>query len=31
LGDLVDTDQYLLGPEGWIRLDDENDQPLLRE
>jgi hypothetical protein len=31
LGDLVDTDSYIQGPEGWIRLDDENDQPLLRE
>ncbi len=31
LGHLVDTDQYILGPEGWIRLDDEDDNPLLRE
>jgi hypothetical protein len=30
-GDLVDTDSYIQGPEGWIRLDDDDDQPLLRE
>ena len=30
-GDLTDTDQYLLGPEGWVRLDTEDDNPLLRE
>ena len=31
VGDLLDIDEYILGPEGWIRLDDENDQPLQRE
>jgi len=31
VGDLLDIDGYLLGPEGWVRLDDENDQPLQRE
>lgn len=31
LGDLTMTDQYILGPEGWVRLDTEDDQPLLRE
>jgi hypothetical protein len=31
LGDLTDTDIQILGPEGWVRLDDENDQPLERE
>jgi len=31
VGDLLDIDEYILGPEGWIRLDDENDQPLERE
>lgn len=31
VGDLLDIDQYILGPEGWIRLDDEDDQPLERE
>lgn len=31
ISDLLLTDQYLLGPEGWIRLDDESDQPLERE
>lgn len=31
LGDLTDIDSYILGPEGWVRLDDESDQPLQRE
>jgi len=31
LGDLTDTDIQILGPEGWVRLDDENNQPLERE
>jgi hypothetical protein len=31
LGDVTTTDEYIHGPEGWIRLDDESDQPLLRE
>lgn len=30
-GSLLDTDSQLFGPEGWVRLDDENDQPLNRE
>jgi hypothetical protein len=31
VGNLIETDQYILGPEGWIRLDDEDDRPLERE
>jgi hypothetical protein len=31
VGDLMDIDGYLFGPEGWVRLDDENNQPLQRE
>ena len=31
VGDLLDIDAYILGPEGWVRLDAEDDQPLLRE
>jgi len=31
LGDLIESDSFIRGPEGWIRLDDEDDQPLLRE
>lgn len=31
VGDLLDIDAYIFGPEGWVRLDTENDQPLLRE
>lgn len=31
LGDITNTDIEILGPEGWVRLDDENDQPLERE
>lgn len=30
-GNLLDIDAYLFGPEGWVRLDDESDQPLERE
>lgn len=30
-GALLDIDSQLFGPEGWVRLDDENDQPLNRE
>lgn len=31
VGDLLDLDSYLFGPEGWIRLDREDDEPLQRE
>lgn len=31
LGHQIETDGLLQGPEGWIRLDDETDQPLQRE
>jgi hypothetical protein len=31
VGDLLDLDSYLFGPEGWVRLDRENDEPLQRE
>lgn len=31
LGNQIETDGLLQGPEGWIQLDDESDQPLQRE
>jgi hypothetical protein len=30
-GSLLDLDSYLFGPEGWVRVDRENDEPLQRE
>lgn len=30
VGDLINTDTELYGPEGWVRLDDESDNPLTR-
>lgn len=31
VGNIISTDRFLQGPEGWVRLDDESDQPLERE